>query len=83
MTPVARAFTSVEADEIFVAYNRAFYFTNGNQGFYHVNTDGGKTWFWERAKQMEKILHVHDRTTNPACMSANGRLIRSATLSAS
>ena len=49
-TPTASAFTSADADEIFAAYNRAFFFTNGNMGFYRKNTNGGKTWFWERAE---------------------------------
>ena len=68
-TPTASAFTSADADEIFAAYNRAFFFTNGNMGFYRKNTNGGKTWFWERAEQMEMILDVHERTKNPACLT--------------
>ena len=64
-----RAFTPADADAIFAAYNQAFYFTNANGGFFHATTDGGQTHFWERAEQLEMILDVYERTTNPACLT--------------
>ena len=65
----ARAFTTADADQVFTDYNKAFYFTNADKGFYRATTAGGKTWFWERAEQMEMILDVHERTTNTACLT--------------
>lgn len=70
----AYAFTSADADKTFTAYNNAFYFTNGDQGFYRATTAGGKTWFWERAEQMEMVLDVYERTTNPACLTQFSKL---------
>jgi predicted alpha-1,6-mannanase (GH76 family) len=67
--PDGRAFTSADADTIFEAYNKAFYFTDGNKGYYRATTEGGKSWFWERAEQMEMVLDVYERTTNAACLT--------------
>jgi len=67
--PAAHASTSAEADAIFNAYNKAFYFTNDAGGFYRAKTDGGKTFFWDRAEQLEMILDVYERSTNPACLT--------------
>jgi predicted alpha-1,6-mannanase (GH76 family) len=68
-TPKVQSFTSTNADAIFSAYTTAFYFTNANGGFFRATTDGGKTWFWERAEQLEMLLDVYERTTNTACLS--------------
>ena len=68
-SPPARAFTAADADASFESYNAAFYFTNGSNGFYRETTAGGKTWFWERAEQMEMVLDVYERTTNAACLT--------------
>ena len=65
----AKAYTITDADAIFSSYNKAFYFTNAEGGFFHATTDGGKTWFWERAEQMEMLLDVYERNTNAACLS--------------
>src|SRR5262249_55893357 len=64
----ARGFTAADADEVFAAYNKAFYFTEGTNGFYRATTDGGKTLFWDRAEQMEMVLDVYERTTNATCL---------------
>jgi predicted alpha-1,6-mannanase (GH76 family) len=65
----ARAFAPADADTIFSAYNKAYYYTNVDGGFFHATTDGGKTWFWERAEQMEMVLDVYERTTNTTCLT--------------
>jgi predicted alpha-1,6-mannanase (GH76 family) len=67
--PEVRAFTAADANTIFASYNNVFYFTNGNKGFYRSTTEGGKTFFWDRAEQMEMILDVYQRTTNRACLT--------------
>lgn len=64
----SRAFTTSDADASFAAYHKAFYFTNDDKGFYRATTDGGKTWFWERAEQMEMVLDHYERTTNVASL---------------
>jgi predicted alpha-1,6-mannanase (GH76 family) len=58
-----------DADTIFSAYNDAFYFTEGTNGYYRATNGGGKTWFWDRAEQMEMVLDVYERTTNSACLT--------------
>jgi len=65
----ARAFTTADADTIFSSYHKAFYFTNDDRGFYRATTDGGKTWFWERAEQLEMVLDHYERTTNAASLA--------------
>lgn len=65
----ARAFTKAEADTAFAAYNDAFYFTEGTNGFFRATTAGGKTWFWERAEQMEMLLDVYERSSNATCLT--------------
>jgi len=69
IVPSARAFTSADADTIFSAYTKAFYFTSEDGGFFRATTDGGKTLFWDRAEQMEMLLDTYERTTNPACLT--------------
>jgi predicted alpha-1,6-mannanase (GH76 family) len=65
----ARAFTSADADAIYAAQLKAFYFTNAEGGFFHATTAGGKTFFWECAEQMEMVLDAYERSTNPACLT--------------
>jgi sucrose-6-phosphate hydrolase SacC (GH32 family)/predicted alpha-1,6-mannanase (GH76 family) len=65
----ARAFTAADADASFASYNAAFYFTEGTNGFFHKTTVGGKTFFWDRAEQLEMLLDVYERTTNPVCLT--------------
>lgn len=65
----ARAFTAADADKIFSAYNTAFYFTHGTNGYYRKTTEGGKTFFWDRAEQLEMILDVYERTSNKTCIT--------------
>ena len=67
--PDTRAFTAADADAMFAAYNHAFYFTNAHGGSFHLTTDGGHTHFWERAEQLEMVLDVYERGTNPACLT--------------
>ena len=64
----AKAFTAADADAAFAAYNRAFYFTQGSNGFYRATTEGGKTLFWDRAEQMEMVLDTYERTSNTTCL---------------
>ncbi|HEV2696158.1 MAG TPA: glycoside hydrolase family 76 protein [Verrucomicrobiae bacterium] len=66
---VARAFTPAEADTIFSAYTKAFYFTNEHGGFFHATTEGGKTFFWDRAEEMEMLLDTYERSKNPVCLT--------------
>ena len=65
----AFAFTAADADTAFAAYNDAFYFTQGTNGYFRATTAGGKTWFWERAEQMEMLLDVYERSSNTVCLT--------------
>ncbi len=69
LLPRAAAVTSANADAMFAGYTNAFYFTEGTNGYFKATTAGGKTWFWERAEQMEMLLDVYERTTNAACLT--------------
>jgi predicted alpha-1,6-mannanase (GH76 family) len=66
--PKLLAFSGVDADAVFKAYTKAFYFTNADGGFFRATTDGGKTVFWDRAEQMEMLLDVYERATNNASL---------------
>jgi len=68
-TTSTRAFTSADADAVFAAYTKAFYVTNHNSAIFASTTDGGKTFFWERAEELEMVLDTYQRTTNPACLA--------------
>lgn len=69
VSPRALAFTASNAAAMFNAYRDAFYFEEGSNGYFRATTQGGKTWFWERAEQMEMLLDVHERTRNPAALT--------------
>lgn len=69
LAPRAEAFPNTNADAMFAGYTKAFYFTEGTNGFFRATTAGGKTWFWERAEQMEMLLDIYERTTNTACLT--------------
>jgi len=68
-TGLRRASACPPADASFTAYSHAFYFTEGTNGYFHKTTDGGKAWFWDRAEEMEMLLDVFERTTNPVCLT--------------
>src|SRR5580692_3889553 len=65
----ALGFSASDAATVFTDYNRAFYFSEGTNGYYRATTEGGKTQFWERAEQMEMLLDVYERTTNAVCLT--------------
>jgi len=56
------AYTDADADQIFDAYNTAFYKTQtNNRAYYAENTDGGRAWFWGQANMMEMVADTYDR----------------------
>lgn len=75
-TAGARAFTAADADAVYSAHNKAFYFTNENGAFFHTSTDGGRETFWQSAEQMEMVLDAYERTTNSACLTVFSNLFR-------
>lgn len=66
------AFTPADADGTFSAYTRAFYFTEGTNGYFRATTSGGRSDFWKRAEEMEMLLDVYERTTNASCLTMFG-----------
>jgi len=63
------AFTSADANRAFAAYTKAFYFTQGTNGYFRATTAGGKADFWKWAEQMEMLMDVYERTTNASCLT--------------
>jgi len=63
------AFTSIDADETFSAYTKAFYFAKGTNGYIRATTAGGRSDFWKCAEEMEMLLDVYERTTNASCLT--------------
>lgn len=74
-TPHASAVTAADADRIFAAYNKAFYHTAGTNGWYHHTTEGGKSFFWNSAEELEMVLDVFERTKDPACLTIYSNLV--------
>ena len=64
----ARAFTATDADAIYTAHMKAFYFTNENGGFFHTTNGSGNETFWQAAEQMEMVLDTYERATNATCL---------------
>jgi len=69
VAPLARAFTAADAADAFAAYQKAFYFTSNDAGYYRKTTAGGKTFFWDRAEQLEMLLDVYERAPNSQCLA--------------
>lgn len=61
----AIAYTATDAQTMVTSFNNAFYFTtNGNLGYFRNTTDGGTTWFWGRANQMEMLIDLYEQSSN-------------------
>jgi len=68
LTFSARAFTAADADTLYTAHMKAFYFTNEDGGFFHTSTAGDKEAFWQAAEQMEMVLDAYEGRTNVTCL---------------
>jgi len=65
------AFTADDANAIFAAHTKAFYFTNAEGGFFRATsgvTDTNKTDFWTCAEQLEMTLDAYQASSNAACL---------------
>jgi predicted alpha-1,6-mannanase (GH76 family) len=62
--PIARvhAFTGADADNIFNSFNNAFYVSSAGQGYYKMDTAGGRADFWRQAEEIEMIIDAYERT---------------------
>ena len=59
------AYVAADGPTMMVAFNDAFYFTaSGNRGYFRNTTEGGTTWFWGRANQMEMLIDLYEQTSN-------------------
>lgn len=61
-----RAFSTVDADAAFDAFNDAFYVLSNGKGYYKRDTTGGHADFWKSAEEIEMIVDAYERTGNPA-----------------
>src|ERR1700743_696431 len=62
----ARAFTAQNANTVFSAFNSAFYYQNGTNGFFKDTQTGGVTYFWGQAEEIECVIDTYEWTTNTA-----------------
>ncbi len=61
----AAAYTTADAQTMITSFNNAFYYTtSGNRGYFRNTTDGGTTWFWGRANQMEMLIDLYEQSSN-------------------
>jgi autotransporter-associated beta strand protein len=61
----ASAYVAGDGQTMISAFNNAFYFTaSGNRGYFRNTTQGGTTWFWGRANQMEMLIDLYEQTSN-------------------
>lgn len=59
------AYTAADAQTMITSFNNAFYYTtSGNRGYFRNTTDGGTTWFWGRANQMEMLIDLYEQSSN-------------------
>ncbi len=65
----AGAYTAADAQTMVDSFNNAFYFTTSGRGYFRDSTDGGTTWFWGRANQMEMLVDLYEQTTNTAYLT--------------
>jgi autotransporter-associated beta strand protein len=65
----AVAYTAADAQVMVTSFNDVYYFTNGNRGYFRNTTEGGTTWFWGRANQMEMLIDLYEQTTNSAYLT--------------
>ena len=69
------AFTAADADAMVTSFNSAYYFTNsGNRGYFKNTTDGGTTWFWGRANQMEMLIDLYEQSSNSVYLTQFNQL---------
>jgi autotransporter-associated beta strand protein len=61
----ASAYVAADAQAMIASFNNAFYFTAlGNRGYFRNTTEGGTTWFWGRANQMEMLIDLYEQSSN-------------------
>jgi autotransporter-associated beta strand protein len=61
----AAAYVAGDGQTMISSFNNAFYFTaSGNRGYFRNTTQGGTTWFWGRANQMEMLIDLYEQTSN-------------------
>ncbi len=71
----AFAYVAGDGQAMVTAFNDAFYFTaSGNRGYFRNTTDGGTTWFWGRANQMEMLIDLYEQTSNTVYLTQFQRL---------
>jgi predicted alpha-1,6-mannanase (GH76 family) len=64
LTPNILAFSASDADNVFNSYNNSFYVSSAGQGYYKMDTAGGRADFWRQSEEIEMIIDAYDRTGN-------------------
>jgi predicted alpha-1,6-mannanase (GH76 family) len=61
----AFAFSPIDADTVFAAFNSAFYTQNGTNGFFkNSQTDGSASYFWGQAEMIECVIDGYEWHSN-------------------
>jgi len=56
------AYSPANADTIMNSYNNAFYVGNNGNGYFKNDQNGGTTYFWGQAEEIEAVEDANDRT---------------------
>ena len=61
----ALAFTAKDASTALSAFNSAFYYQSGTNGYFkNSQTDGSATYFWGQAEMIETVIDAYEWNTN-------------------
>jgi hypothetical protein len=61
---VTRAFTANDVRSLAGAYNNAFYFVSGTNGYFKDSQSGGISYFWTQAEMMETYIDAYEWQSN-------------------
>jgi predicted alpha-1,6-mannanase (GH76 family) len=61
----AFAYSSVDVNTIFSAFNSAFYYQNGTNAYFKNNQTSGNSYFWTQANMIESVIDAYEWTSNP------------------
>src|SRR6267378_3610738 len=65
-TMPSAAFTAKDVETISGAFNSAFYFVSGANGYFKDTQTGGVSYFWTQAEMIECIIDAYEWNSNSA-----------------
>ncbi len=60
----AFGYSASDANTLFGAFNSAFYYQNGTNGYFKNNQSGGESYFWTQAEEIECVIDAYENNSN-------------------